>query len=273
MQCQLTLHLGQFRLSDKLTLPLLLPPKPPPPVKRKGHVASRQWRRAEAGAGRHGVPAVPWLALRTLLGPDSCRRPGVLRRANLCFILPAPGKLLGLHHVRYPVPWLVKSCLQCCSQDWPTVRQLGFYSVELRNLRSSSRETSLCLTTRLPSPHEALRTAGASQNSKWRGGAPASPLTASHSPCPDASTPHATAASPTGAKQGKQDDTSRLTCLLSLLHRLLGSEKTVFPDILVRSTLPLPATMTRPAKPFYWHAKRADEEIQIICSDNVEHKA
>lgn len=98
------------------------------------------------------------------------------------------------------------------------------------------------------------------------------PLTASHSLCPDASTPHATAASPTSAKKGKQDDISHLTCLLSLLHHLLGSEKTVFPYILVRSTLPLPETMTRPAKPFYWHTRRTDEKIQIICSNDVEHK-
>lgn len=76
-----------------LPLPLLISPKPPPPMKRKGYVASQQWRRAEPGAGRHGVLGVPWLALHTLLGPDSCCRPGVLQMANLCFILPAPGKL------------------------------------------------------------------------------------------------------------------------------------------------------------------------------------
>lgn len=272
LQCQLTLHLGQFRLSDMLPLPLLISPKPPPPMKRKGYVASQQWRRAEPGAGRHRVLGVPWLALHTLLGPDSCCRPGVLQMANLCFILPAPGKLWvsTMSATQSPGLWRV-----ACSAVPKTGRLcVNSASIVLNWEKPQEHQGDLAvwphcspLLTRPCAEQAPLRI----PNGGVERGPP--PLTALHSLCPDASTPHATAASPTSAKKGKQDDISRLTCLLSLLHHLLGSEKTVFPYLLVWSTLPLPETMTRPAKPFYRHTKRTDEKIQIICSNNVEHKA
>lgn len=94
-----------------------------------------------------GLPAVEeGRAWRWQTRSPRCALAGTAHPAGSRLLLPAgrptdgelvlyssgPWETLGLHHVRYPVPWLVKNCLQCCSQDWSTVRQLSFYSAELR---------------------------------------------------------------------------------------------------------------------------------------------
>lgn len=83
-------------------------------IKRKGSVpsASQVWG-AEADTSRHVSPGCALAGASYLLCADSIRQLGVL---HMCFILLAPRKILSLHYVHYPEPWLMKSHLQPCPQ-------------------------------------------------------------------------------------------------------------------------------------------------------------
>ena len=128
---------------------------------------------AEADTSRHVSPGCALAGASYLLCADSIWRLGVL---HMCFILLAPGKILSLHYAHYPEPWLMKSHLQPCPQDWSTVHQLSFCSVEVRKPQEHREDLVLSNHT---SPPLSSRGSGWSrlqlefQTGEWSTGLPA----------------------------------------------------------------------------------------------------